>query len=115
MAIIKKLFFILLIIFLFSSLVPNVFNYKNKLSFYQQTKKEYEAEKKKQIELKTEIVKKKSADEVEKTIRNKLNLLKENEIAIIIPSPTYAPKITPTPVLVNWEKWWKVFFNQSEQ
>ncbi len=82
MAVIKKLFFVLLIIFLFSSLIPNVFNYRNKLSFYLQTKKELETEKKRSIELKTEIVKKKSSDEVEKTIRNKLNLLKERPLLI---------------------------------
>lgn len=110
MVIIKKVFFALLIIFLFSSLIPGVFNYRNKLSFYRQTKKELEEEKKRQIELKTEIVKKKSVAEVEKTIRNKLNLLKENEVALIISLPTPSPKITPTPVLANWQKWWSVFF-----
>lgn len=110
MVIIKKLLFYLLLVFLFSSLIPNIINYKNKISFYRQTKENLFDEEKKQIELKTEIVKKKSADEVEKTIRNKLNLLKENELAIIIPSPTKTPQITPTPVLRNWEKWWNVFF-----
>jgi cell division protein FtsB len=110
MVILKKIFFVLLIIFLFSSLFPNLINYKSKLSFYQQTKDDYEKEKKKQIELKTEIVKKKSVDEVEKTIRNKLNLLKENEVALIIPSPIQSPQATPTPILANWEQWWRVFF-----
>ena len=110
MVIIKKLLFALLVIFLFSSLIPNIVSYKNKISFYHQTKKYLEKEEKQQIELKTEIVKKKSADEVEKTIRNKLNLIKENEVAIIIPSPTKIPEVTPTPILTNWQKWWKVFF-----
>ncbi len=110
MAAIKKLFFVLLVIFLFSSLIPNVFNYRNKLSFYQQTKKELDDEKKRQIELQTQIVKKKSSDEVEKTIRNKLNLLKENEVALIIPSPTpKVIKITPTPA-PNYIQWWNLFF-----
>jgi len=109
MTIVKKIIFVLLIIFLFSSLFPNILDYKNKISFYQQTKKEYEAEKKKQIELRTEIVKKKSADEVEKTIRNDLNLLKPNEIVIIIPSPTPRPLfITPTPA-ANWRQWLDLF------
>ena len=90
MAFIKKALFILLLIFLFSSLIPSVLNYKNKISFYRQMKKDLQDEEKKQIELRTEIVKKKSVDEVEKTIRNKLNLLKENEVAIIIPSPHYS-------------------------
>ncbi|MBI5127304.1 septum formation initiator family protein [Candidatus Roizmanbacteria bacterium] len=110
MVVIKKLFFALLIIFLFSSLIPNVFNYQNKLSFYRQTKQELDEEKKRSIELKTEIVKKKSSDEVEKTIRNKLNLLKENEVALIIPSPTPRPiRITPTPAPI-YIQWREVFF-----
>lgn len=111
MARIKKLIFTLLLIFLFFSLVPNIINYKNKITFYRQIKKQLAEEEKKQIELKTEIVKKKSSDEVEKTIRNKLNLLKENEVAFIIPSPTKIPKKTPTPIISNWKQWRRVFFN----
>ncbi len=106
----KKIFLIIFLIFLFSSLLPNVLNYKNKIEFYQQIKKDYEEEKKKNIELKTKIINKKSIDEIEKTIRNKLNLSKENEVVIIIPSPTKKILPSPTPVLKNWQKWWQIFF-----
>lgn len=107
---IKKIFFLFLIIFFFSSFVPNVFNYKNRLDFYHQIKKDYQEETKKNIELKTKIAKQKSADEVEKNVRNNLNLTKENEIIIILPSPKITPSPTPTPVLKNWQKWIEVFF-----
>lgn len=113
MKVFKQVIFFIFIFFLFSSLIPGIRDYKNKISFYNQTKKEYEAEKKRQIELQTEIAKKKSTDEVEKTIRNKLNLLKENEIVLIVPTPTYFPTPTPTPNLANWQRWWNIFFKQA--
>jgi cell division protein FtsB len=110
MKLIKNVVFIFLILFLFSSLLRNLFSYKSKLQFYQQFKQDYEKEKKHNIELKTEVVQKKSQEEIEKTIRNNLNLLKDNEIALIIPSPTKSPSpVTPTP-LPNWQQWWKLYF-----
>lgn len=106
----KDLVLIGLILFLFFSLIKNILNYQSKLSFFQDFKNSYQAEKKKNIELKTEIVKKNSVNEVEKTIRNDLNLLKPNEIAIIIPSPTpFLVSITPT-APPNYIQWWNLFF-----
>jgi len=79
----KNIVGIFLVVFLLFSLLKNIFNYKDKIKFYENYKQNFEEEKKKNIELKTEIVKKKSTAEVEKTIRNDLNLLKPDEIAII--------------------------------
>jgi len=47
---------------------------------------------------------------VEKNIRQKLNLLKPNEIAIILPKITPTP--SPTPIIKNppYQQWWKLFF-----
>lgn len=105
MQLIKKTIGIIFVIFLLSSLIKNVFNYTSKTQFFQDYKNDYEKENKKNIELKTEIVKKQSVAEVEKTIRNKLNLLKENEVAIILPVPTLTI-ITPTPTPApSWRQW----------
>lgn len=112
MKLIKNIVFFFLLLFLFSSLLKNLFGYKSKLDFYQQFKQNFEKESKRNIELKTEVVRKKSTEEIEKTIRNNLNLLKDNEIALIIPSP---PKVsislTPTP-LPNWKQWLEVYFGK---
>lgn len=106
---VKTTLAIFLIVFLLFSLLKNIFNYKDKMKFFDDYRHDYEAEKKKNIELKTEMVKKKSVTEVEKTIRNDLNLLKPDEIALILPSPTPAPKrITPTPA-PNWKQWFDLF------
>ncbi|GAB4218673.1 MAG: hypothetical protein Fur009_0690 [Candidatus Microgenomates bacterium] len=103
------IFFILIFLFI-SSLISNIFRYQDKINFYKQIKNEYNQELKKQIELKTKIAKQKSVIEVEKKIRNDLNLTKENEAIVIIPSPSFFPTPTPTPILKNWQKWIKVFF-----
>jgi len=113
MKLIKNIIFIFLLIFLFSSLLKNLFGYKSKLQFYQQFKQNFDKETKRNIELKTEVVRKKSQEEIEKTIRNNLNLLKDNEVALILPSPTKTPvSIIPTP-LPNWRQWWELFFKRN--
>ncbi|MDO8610637.1 MAG: septum formation initiator family protein [bacterium] len=106
---IRSIIVIIVILFLLSSLIRNVSDYVSKMSFYQGYKQEYEKEKKTNTILQTEIRKKNSQDEIEKTIRNDLNLLKPNEIAILIPTPTPSPNIiTPTP-LPNWQQWMRLF------
>ena len=56
MKVIKNIIFLFFLLFLFSSLLKNLFNYKSKLDFYQQFKQNFEKEKKRNIELKTEAV-----------------------------------------------------------
>jgi len=109
MQIIKKVIIVLFLLFLFSSLTKNIFNYQKKLSFYESFKKDYENEKRKNLSLKTEILKKSGPNEVEKIIRNKLNLSKPEETTIILPEPSPTPIIiSPTPI-PNWQQWLKVF------
>lgn len=110
MKLIRKIVFFLLLLFFFSSLTKNLFDYRRRLSFYEEYKRDFEKEAKKNIELKTEVLKKSDPNEIEKTIRNKLNLLKPDEVAIILKQPSPTPVvITPTP-LPNYLQWWKVFF-----
>ena len=109
MKLIRNIILIIFVLFLFTSLVRNVFDYRDKLQFFQEYKNAYDKEIKENTTLKTEVLKKTSQTELEKTIRNKLNLLKPNEVAIMLPSPTPIPYIpTPTP-LPNWIQWWKLF------
>src|SRR3989344_5080313 len=111
MKLIKNIVLLFFLIFLFSSLLRNLFGYKSKLQFYQQFKQNFDREKKRNIELKTEVVRKKSQEEIEKTIRNNLNLLKDNEVALIIPSPPKTlSQITQAP-LPNWKQWWELYFH----
>ena len=110
MKLVRKVVLFLIVLFFFSSLTKNLLDYWKKLSFYEDYRREYENEKKRNIELKTQLLKKSDTNEIEKTIRNKLNLLKPDEVAIILRQPSPTPVvITPTP-LPNYLQWWKVFF-----
>ena len=107
MKLLKKLGIAVFLLFLFFSLTKNIFDYRKTLEFYDSFKKDYEAERKKKIRLKKKILKSRDVNEIEKTIRNKLNLLKPGEIAVIIPSPTLTPTPTPSPkpLFFKWLDW----------
>lgn len=97
---------VLLSLFLFSSLTKTLFDYQNTLSFYQGFKTEYETAKHENIALQTRILRASDRNELEKTIRNKLNLLKENEVAVIVPLPSPTPTVltpTPQPAYSQWK------------
>jgi cell division protein FtsB len=106
-----KLFLIgILFLFLISSMTKNFFEYRKNYSFYEDYKREYEQEKQKNSSLKTQILKSSDPNQLEKIIRNKLNLLKPNEVSVIIPIPSPTPKlVTPTPA-PPYSEWWNVFF-----
>ena len=92
-------------------MIRNLVNYREKLKFYDTYKVEYDKEYKKNLALKTEYLKKTDQYEIEKTIRNKLNLVKENEVSIILPVITPQPAVvSPTP-LPNWQQWKNLFFS----
>lgn len=108
----KKVLYIIIVLFLFFSLTKNLFDYGSTSQFYEGYRKEFEQQKKKNLVLKTNILKSKDPNELEKTIRNKLNLTKEGEVAIIVPEPTKTVKsITPTPIPF-YQRWWSTIFGR---
>jgi len=46
---------------------------------------------------------------IEKQAREKLNLGREGDYAVILPPLTPMPTATPAPLLENWEKWRELF------
>ncbi len=107
---VKKLVLTLLVLFFLTSLTKNLTEYRKNLTFYRGSKQQYEAEKKRNISLKTQALKKSDPNEIEKTIRNKLNLAKPNEITIMIQDPTPTPFPAVTPQLPHYQQWYAVFF-----
>ena len=97
MRIIRSVLFIILFIFLAFSLIKNFSEYQKNMQFYKNYKETAEAEKKRNIQLKTQKLQKTSVREVEKTIRNKLGLLQPSEIAVIIP-PLHPPQPPQLPL-----------------
>jgi len=112
MSLIRKIIFITLVLFLLFSFSRSFFDYKKNTQFYTDFKNQYFAEKKKNLELKTQFLKKNDPHEVEKNIRNKLNLSRPEEKTILIPdiSPTPVP-LTPTPAPV-YLQWWEIFMKK---
>lgn len=108
--ILRRIMIGILLFFLFTSLIKNFYEYRKNYNFYESYKNNYEKAKKENSELKTEIVKQNDPAELEKTIRNKLDLVKPNETAVIVPLPTPTPIIiTPTP-LPPYQQWFHLFF-----
>lgn len=101
----KRIIIAVLLLFFISSLTKNLFDYRKNISFYQNFKNDYDKEKKRNVELKTRILKNGDPDTIEKTIRDKLNLLRPNEIAVILPNPSPSPTPfvpTPEPPIRQW-------------
>jgi cell division protein FtsB len=63
-------------------------------------------------ELKRELAGVQSNDYIEKQAREKLNLGREGEITVLLPTITPIELPTPTPFddSANWEKWLRLFF-----
>ena len=61
--------------------------------------------------LKRELARVQSKDYIERQARDKLNLGKEGEIVVLLPSISPIESPTPTPIdeSANWEKWVRVF------
>ncbi|MBP9691477.1 septum formation initiator family protein [Candidatus Woesebacteria bacterium] len=105
----RRILLVLLALFFITSLTRGVVEYAKNQQFYRDYRDEYEREKKRNIELKTQLVKTQDINEFEKIVRDKLNLQQPNEFVIIIPEPTKAV-ITPTPTPVaNYAQWIEVF------
>lgn len=105
MKVLRYVFLFILFIFLLSSLVRNLFGFRRNLAFYESYKTENNKELQKNALLKTQKLRKTDLNEIEKTIRNKLGLLRENEVAIIIPLPSPTPRPSPyisPPVYLQW-------------
>lgn len=102
-----------ILVFLIISLSKNILEYRRNINFYNDYQEQFNKEKKRNIELKTKLIKVKDVEEFEKTVRNKLNLQKPNETILVIPNPTptlFVPTSTPVP---NYRQWANVFSQGS--
>ncbi len=107
---IKKAAIFLFMGFLIYSLSQNIFEYQKKFSFFEDYKKEQQKELEKNKKLKSDILKNQDYYTLEKNIRQKLNLQKPNEIAIILPKITPSPSPTPLIEKPPYQQWVKLFW-----
>lgn len=109
MKIIKRFVFLFIAIFILHSLIKNIISFQEKYQFYLSIKDQYEKLKKKNIELKTQLLRKKDPAEIEKKAREKLNLGLKNEMVVILPPISPTPLfITPTPKPI-WQQWLEIY------
>lgn len=109
----RRIVVFIIFIFLTYSLVKNLAEFRKNLQFYdnyQNQLKDAEAEK---ARLTTQKTLKTSPRSIEKTIRNQLGLLKDNEVAVIVPPPSPTPTPVITPPLPVPQQWWNTFFSLS--
>jgi hypothetical protein len=106
----RKIAFLIVLLFLVISLIRNLFDYQRNLSFYDQTKTNFQ----KALLKNKELVIRKQANaspfEIEKNLRNKQNLLRKNELIIIIPSPSPIPTPAAKPSEYPYRQWMRLFF-----
>ncbi len=106
----RKIAFLIVLFFLAVSLIRNVFDYQRNISFYDQTKANFEKAITNNKELKLRKQAGSSPFEVEKNLRNKQNLLRKNEIIVIIPSPSPNPTPNIRPPGPPYTQWMRLFF-----
>jgi len=102
---IKNIIVVFLALLFAASLSKNILSYKDKHGFYGEIKQEYKEELETNKKLKSELKKNSDSYVVEKEIREQLQLLKPNEVAIILPNITIQPTPTPTPEKKPYEEW----------
>lgn len=109
MQLVRNSLIVVFFIFLLFALSKNIVDYRRNIKLHETLKKEYDNKKKENIKLKTNVLRYNDPDELEKTIRNKLNMVKEDEVAVIIakPSPTPQP-LAPTPQQ-PYKQWLRTF------
>ena len=109
----RRILLLLLAFFFITSLVRGLLDYLDNQQFYRDYRDAYEAEKKRNIELQTQLVKTEDIHEFEKIVRDKLNLHQPNEYIIVIPEPT-PTVLTPTPTPIpNHVQWIQVFSGKN--
>lgn len=113
MGIIRKGVVAIIFLFLTWSLIKNLSEFRKNLQFYDNYQAQLQQAKQENARLMTQKTLKSSPHEVEKTIRNQLNLLKENEIAVIVPPPSPTPTPLVTPPVPVYRQWWNTFFSVS--
>lgn len=96
-------------IFLIYALSKNIVDYQKKITFFEKYKQELATEQEKNKQLKSGIAASKDYYSVEANIRQKLDLFKPDEIAVIIPRPTPSPHPTPQPQRPPSQLWWQLF------
>ncbi|MFH0773545.1 MAG: septum formation initiator family protein [bacterium] len=106
----RKMVFLIVLFFLVISLIRNVADYQRNISFYDQTKSNYTKALLENKQLKVNEQAGSSPFEIEKNLRNKQNLIRDNEIIVIVPPPSPSPTPFVRPKEPVFMQWMRLFF-----
>jgi|SRR3989344_3803037 len=108
---IKELFYLSAVVLLFVSMIKSWDSLSSRIKIIKEAKLNLALGLKEQEDLKRELARSESREYIEETAREKLNMSKEGELVILLPTPILIP--SPTPILPdrssNWQKWVKLF------
>lgn len=113
MKIVRRGVVLIIFIFLTYSLIKNVSEFRKNIQFYDNYQNQLKDAEQTKARLMTQKTLKTSPRAIEKTIRNQLNLLRENEVAVIVPPPSPTPTPIITPAVPVYRQWWNAFFSLS--
>ena len=107
----KTIFIFSVLLILFINLIKSWVKLNERLDFIKNAKIKLVKEQKKQIDLKREFARSQTSEFVEKQARDKLNLSRDGELIILLPTPVLTLSPTPTPIdtAANWQKWVRIF------
>lgn len=104
-------FFLLLTIVFVSNIIRTVANLSREDKIIQDSNDKLQTVTDENQNLKRQLAQVGSREFIEREARNKLNLGKEGEIVLILPS--ISPLVNPTPIPLdvspNWQKWVEIF------
>ncbi len=98
-------FLLAVTVFFVSSLLRSIATYRDKMEFYRSLEAERDKEKAINKKLKSNVRRSHDFYYVERNIREKLNLLKENEVSVILPPLSPTPTPTPQPLKTPLQQW----------
>ena len=84
-------------------------DFKSKQDFSSEIQSELKEAETENARLKSSKTKAKDPYEVEKILRNKLNLTRPGEYILILPTPELSPTPTPVPIKPPYEQWLNTF------
>lgn len=108
----KEIILLVIVLLLFGSLIRSWTNLAERQKIIKEAKIKLAEEQKEQDNLKRELVRSESTGFIEEQAREKLNMSREGELIILLPTPMISPSPTPSPVntSANWQKWVRLFW-----
>ena len=108
----KDLLIVLVILILFINLVKSWVKLNERLRFLKESRLSLVEEQKKKENLERELARSQTSEFIERQAREKLNMGRDGEITILLPTPAISESPTPTSIdtSANWEKWVRLFW-----